>query len=316
MDDKKRAFYDSLPTKKLNSEISSLKKSVESIGKMLPKLEGVEREMRMGEQTRMLEEIDELKLMVNRRKEEELAKKAAEKEKLKNADALHKALPTVMGIFDKKKAAAEEKAEEKEKSEAVEASDEVEGFKSVDEESGITYSKPSLEDPDDIDIEIISAMEPIHIPATPASEEDVKPVEETLHQTYATTQNKELRASHLLNLDAIMITDGNMKDAELVDDFEQSTPDDYGIPDNDMTDVLQGIADEIVSEPVQQFTAEDVRNMSAEDRERERCRQYNYQNTLIHELRVQTVDSIKERIRQNIRIVAENLHLLSMREPA
>ena len=316
MDDKKRAFYDSLPTKKLNSEISSLKKSVESIGKMLPKLDGVEREMRMGEQTRMLEEIDELKLMVNRRKEEELAKKAAEKEKLKNADALHKALPTVMGILDKKKAAAEEKAEETEKSETIESSDEVEGFKSVDEESGIIYSKSSLEDPDDIDIEIISAMEPIHIPATPASEEEVKPVEETLHQTYATTQNKELRSSHVLNLDAIMVTDGNMEDAELVDNFEQSTPDDYGIPDNDMTDVLQGIADEIVSEPVLQFTVEDVRNMSAEDRERERCRQYNYQNTLIHELRVQTVDSIKERIRQNIRIVAENLHLLSMMEPA
>ena len=316
MDDKKRAFYDSLPTKKLNSEISSLKKSVESIGKMLPKLDGVEREMRMGEQTRMLEEIDELKLMVNRRKEEELAKKAAEKEKLKNADALHKALPTVMGILDKKKAAAEEKTEETEKSETVESSDEVEGFKSVDEESGIVYSKSSLDDPDDIDIEIISAMEPIHIPATPASEESVKPIEEILHQTYATTQNKELRASHVLNLDAIMATDGNMEDAKLVDNFEQSTPDDYGIPDNDMTDVLQGIADEIVSEPVQQFTAEDVRNMSAEDRERERCRQYNYQNTLIHQLRVQTVDSIKERIRQNIRIVAENLHLLSMMEPA
>ena len=81
MNAKKIEMYEAMSLKKLKDTLSKLKKDTEQLGKELPNLEGVEREMRKAEYDSAFEEIDEIKRIIGQKQSEKAASKSDTMEK-------------------------------------------------------------------------------------------------------------------------------------------------------------------------------------------------------------------------------------------
>lgn len=290
MDAQKLEVYKQMPFKRLNITLTKLRKDTELIGKELPYLEGVEKEMRVKEYTQGLEEIDEIKQI--------LKDKQGEKE-VQKSETMEKLFPTVMKITHKSSGKNNiketiDKDEQKTQKETIEEiKEEQEKIKEIIKEE----TKEETQEKTQTKKEFVD-NKPTIVP--PIREDNTKNI-------------TELSRSAVNKKDSNWLTIDDFIESDITEPKEQEIIIEPLIPQKPFngdlsTDVLASTEDELLSSPLIVITEDLVKNMSADDRLREKYRMDNFKRVLLRSLnKVEKGSEKRKEIIHKITVAESNL---------
>ena len=308
MNAKKIEMYEAMSLKKLKDTLSKLKKDTEQLGKELPNLEGVEREMKKAEYDSAFEEIDEIKRIIGQKQSEKAASKS---------DTMEKLFPTVMKVAHKKS----NKNASKENEEADEDADDSEDIVTEEDvvEAKTKFERPATdrETLDSMYDDIRDILEDIDIEADKMSREIKEKVSEHIENQKPIENQKSMGVE---TISVIRKSDENRNEFTSLDTLIEQSSKKPPVIDADMHDAFNGdvatsvlatTEEEIITGPMIVLSEDVVSNMNEEDLTRERYRMSNFKNALIKALnKFEAGSAERKECLNKITIVESNLSII------
>ena len=320
MNAKKIEMYEAMSLKKLKDALSKLKKDTEQLGKELPNLEGVEREMRKAEYDSAFEEIDEIKRIIGQKQSEKAASKS---------DTMEKLFPTVMKVAHKKS----NKNASKENEEAYEDADDSEDIITEEDiiEAETKFERPATdrETLDSMYDDIRDILEDIDIEADKMSKEIKEKVSEHIENQKPSGNSKPIEKQKStenqkpMEVEAISVirkSDENRNEFTSLDTLIEQSSQKPPVIDADMHDAFNGdvatsvlatTEEEIITGPMIVLSEDVVSTMNEEDLTRERYRMSNFKNALIKALnKFEAGSAERKECLNKITVVESNLSII------
>lgn len=320
MNAKKIEMYETMSLKKLKDALSKLKKDTEQLGKELPNLEGVEREMRKAEYDSAFEEIDEIKRIIGQKQSEKAASKS---------DTMEKLFPTVMKVAHKKS----NKNASKENEEADENTDDAKDIITEEDviEAETKFERPATdrETLDSMYDDIRDILEDIDIEADKMSKEIKEKVSEHIENQKPSGNSKPIEKQKSIEnqkpmeVEAISVirkSDENRNGFTSLDELIEQSSQKPPVIDADMHDAFNGdvatsvlatTEEEIITGPMIVLSEDVVSNMNEEDLTRERYRMSNFKNALIKALnKFEAGSAERKECLNKITVVESNLSII------